>query len=179
MWYQYVSINMGCTFLNDPHSLSKIHFNDIIMGAMAFQIASLTIVYSTVYSSTDQKNPSNSASLAFVRGIQQGPGNSPHKWPVTWKMFPFDDVIMKLKEKQDDNSHWWEETIHYAILTRFTLLWRWIKKLSDWMLFCEFIAITIKCRLKKTQWWSDISIKPLNACIHLSGFGLCGNIDLL
>ena len=22
-------------------------------------------------------------------------GNSPHKWPVTWKMFLFDDVIMK------------------------------------------------------------------------------------
>ena len=22
------------------------------------------------------------------------PVNSPHKWPVTWKMFPFDDIIM-------------------------------------------------------------------------------------
>ena len=27
-------------------------------------------------------------------------GNSPHKWPVTWKMFPFDDVIM-IKWSQD------------------------------------------------------------------------------
>ena len=27
-------------------------------------------------------------------GIHQGPVNSPHKWPVTRKMFPFDDVIM-------------------------------------------------------------------------------------
>ena len=26
--------------------------------------------------------------------IQRGPVNSPHKWPVTWKIFPFDDVIM-------------------------------------------------------------------------------------
>ena len=33
-------------------------------------------------------------SLAFVRGIHRGPVNSPHKWPVTRKMFPFDDVIM-------------------------------------------------------------------------------------
>ena len=24
--------------------------------------------------------------------------NCPHKWPVTWKMFPFDDVIMKPRE---------------------------------------------------------------------------------
>ena len=34
------------------------------------------------------------ASLAFVWGIHRGPVNSPHKWPVTRKMFPFDDVIM-------------------------------------------------------------------------------------
>ena len=35
------------------------------------------------------------ASLAFVRGIRRGPVNSPHKRPVTRKMFPFDDVIMR------------------------------------------------------------------------------------
>ena len=34
------------------------------------------------------------ASLVFVRGIHRSPVNSPHKWPVTRKMFPFDDVIM-------------------------------------------------------------------------------------
>ena len=34
------------------------------------------------------------ASLAFVWGIHRWPVNSPHKWPVTRKMFPFDDVIM-------------------------------------------------------------------------------------
>ena len=32
--------------------------------------------------------------MAFVQGIHWGPVNSPHKWPVTRKMFPFDDVIM-------------------------------------------------------------------------------------
>ena len=29
-------------------------------------------------------------------GNSPGPVNSPHKWPVTRKMFPFDDVIMVL-----------------------------------------------------------------------------------
>ena len=29
-----------------------------------------------------------------MRGIHRRPVNSPHKWPVTRKMFPFDDVIM-------------------------------------------------------------------------------------
>ena len=57
-------------------------------------ITSLTIVYSTVYSGADQRKHQSSASLAFVWGIHQWPVNSPHKWPVTRKMFPFDDVIM-------------------------------------------------------------------------------------
>ena len=66
-----------------------------MMGAIAPQITSLTIVYSTVYSGADQrKHQKSSASLAFVRGIHRGQVNSLHKWPVTRKMFPFDDVIM-------------------------------------------------------------------------------------
>ena len=70
------------------------HCNDVIMGTIAFQITSLTIVYSIVYSGTDQRKHQSSASLAFVRGIHRRPVNSPHKGPVTRKMFPFDDVIM-------------------------------------------------------------------------------------
>ena len=70
------------------------HYNDVIMGTIASQITSLMTVYSTVYSDADQRNHQSSASLAFVRGIHRGPVNSPHKWPVTRKMFPFDDVIM-------------------------------------------------------------------------------------
>ena len=64
------------------------------MGLIASQIISLTIVYSTVYSGTDQRKHQSSASLAFVRGIHRRPVNSPHKRPVTRKMFPFDDAIM-------------------------------------------------------------------------------------
>ena len=64
------------------------------MGTVASQITSRTIVYTAVYSDADQSKHQSSASLAFVRGIHRGPVNSPHKWPVTRKMFPFDDVIM-------------------------------------------------------------------------------------
>ena len=73
---------------------SVTHYNDVIMGALVSQITSLTIVYSTVYSGTDQRKHISSASLAFVQGIHRGAVNSLHKWPVTRKMFPFDDVIM-------------------------------------------------------------------------------------
>ena len=41
----------------------------------------------------DQRKHKSSASLAFVRGIHRWPVNSPHKGPVTRKMFSFDDVI--------------------------------------------------------------------------------------
>ena len=64
-----------------------LHYGDVIMGVLASQITSLTILYS------DQRKQS-SVSLAFVWGIHRLPVNSPHKWPVTRKMFPFDDVIM-------------------------------------------------------------------------------------
>ena len=121
------------------------HYNDIMMSVMASQITSLSIVYATVCSDTDQRKhqssvslafvrgihkmadislqrrhdechgisnnqPLNcllncfsgadqrkhqiSASLAFVRGIHQWLVNSPHKRPVTRKMFPFDDIMM-------------------------------------------------------------------------------------
>ena len=66
------------------------------MGAMACQITSLTIVYSTVYSGADHRKHQSSASLASVWGIHRWPVNSPHKGTVTRKMFPFDDVIMKI-----------------------------------------------------------------------------------
>ena len=41
------------------------------------------------------KKTSNSALLAFVRGIHRSPVNSPRKWQVTLKMFPLGDVIMR------------------------------------------------------------------------------------
>ena len=86
-WHKYVS-----------------HYSEIIMGTMTSQITSLTIVYSTVYSGADQKKIS-SASLAFMQEIHWWPVNSPHKWPVTRKRFPFDDIIMsKLEIVGSDNG---------------------------------------------------------------------------
>ena len=71
-----------------------VHNCDVIMGAMASQITSLMIVYATAHSGADQRKHQSTTSLAFVRGIHRWPVNSPHKRPVTRKIFPFDDVIM-------------------------------------------------------------------------------------
>ena len=72
----------------------KLHYDDVIMTMLASQITSLPVVCSIVYSDVNQRKHQSSASLAFVREIHRGPVNFPHKWPVTRKMFPFDDVIM-------------------------------------------------------------------------------------
>ena len=71
-----------------------IHYDDVIMTMLASQITSLPVVCSIVYSDVNQRKHQSSASLAFVREIHRGPVNFPHTWPVTRKMFPFDDVIM-------------------------------------------------------------------------------------
>ena len=100
--YQYAVIVLcGLSFVKEHlhigqwlWELGDHHYNDVLMGAIASQITSLTIVYSTVYSDADQRKHQGSASLAFVREIHRGPVNSPHKWPVTRKMIPIDDVIM-------------------------------------------------------------------------------------
>ena len=93
VWYFEITCQMYEFYI--IHDNSREHYNDVVMGAIASQIASRTFVYSNVYSDADQSKHQSSASLAFVRGIHRGPGKSPHKWPVTRKIFPFDDVIMR------------------------------------------------------------------------------------
>ena len=80
------------------------HYNDVIMSAMGYQIISLTIVYSTVYSRRRSKKHQSSASLAYVRGIHRWPVNSPHKGPVPRNFFSFDDVIMPARARTDSRA---------------------------------------------------------------------------
>ena len=101
------------------------HYNGVIMGAITSLITSLTIVYSIVYSDADQRKHQSSASLAFVRRIHRGPVNSPHKWPVTRKMFPFDDVIMSNKCTHCNGKY-----IYTA--ENLSVLWHWFNSMSPW-----------------------------------------------
>ena len=96
VWPVWLGFNecFQCSIFVFTRECERCHYGDVIMSVIASQITSLAIVYSTVYSGADQRKHQSSASLAFVRGIHRGPVNSPHKWPVTRKMFLFDDVIM-------------------------------------------------------------------------------------
>ena len=123
----------------DTTKESSLHYNDVIMDTMASQITSLTIVYSTVHSGVDQGKHQSSASLAFVRGIHRWPVNSPHKWPVTRTMFPFDDVIINF-------------LIRFTVCVHCVL---WATELTD------------HNKLRHVFWqgwavWNNQSIPPLN-----------------
>ena len=69
------------------------------MIAMTSQITGISIICLAVCWGADQRKHQSSASLAFVRGIQRWSVDSPYKGPVTWKMSPFDDVIMAFFKK--------------------------------------------------------------------------------
>ena len=113
----YITVAIGLFYIyniNDPLLIQwdikrlqpgQHRYSDVIMSAMASQITSPTIVYSTVYLGTDERKHQSSASLAFVRGIHRWPVNSPHKGPVTRKMFPFDDVIMNYSPGNQSETH--------------------------------------------------------------------------
>ena len=103
-------------FVSCPICQTQWHYIDAIMGAMAFQITSLTIVYSTVKPKADRRKHQSSVSLASVRGIHRWSVNSPHKGAVTRKMFPFDDVIMIVKPLSLfplDNTFWSCTSTHH------------------------------------------------------------------
>ena len=91
------------------HHQAESHSNDVIMNAIASQIICISVVCSTVCSGADEIKHQSSASVPFVRGIPQWPVDSPHKGPVTRKMFPIDDVVMV-------NAQFWLVTRHQLMV---------------------------------------------------------------
>ena len=94
-----------------------IHYNDVITGAIASQITSLTIVYSTVYTGADQRKHQSSASRAFV-------GNS----PVTGE-FP-----AQMASNAENVSIWWRHNVRRDIVV--IILhghWLWHQVINIWI----------------------------------------------
>ena len=84
-------------------------------------------------------------SLVFVRGIHQWPVNSPCKWPVKRKMFPFNDVIM--------NSEHWDGTGYWNLsrwITRIPLFGKRSLKIN--VFFKIYFSIWQLMWLQSLQW---------------------------
>ena len=74
--------------------LAQINDYSDIISAVATQLTGVSIIHSTVCSGAEQRMRQSSASLVFVMGIHRWPVNSPHRGPVTRKMFPLDYAII-------------------------------------------------------------------------------------
>ena len=121
----YLEMTDYLLIFNVDHGQTGVtHYNDVIMGTIASQITSLMIAYSIIYSDADQSKHQSSTSLAFVRGIHRGPMISPHKWPVTQKMFPFDDIIL----------HWHNRFQIHNIPLLISKLWRHSSSQEIWFI---------------------------------------------
>ena len=99
----------------------RSHYNDVIMTSMASQITSLTIVYSTVYSGSDQRKLQSSASLARA-------GHS----PVTG------EFLAHRASKAENISIWWRHHGHlnFGMSTILTIYFRF------WT--CVFLCFRLK-----------------------------------
>ena len=108
---------------------------------MAYQITSLTIVYSTDYSGADQRKHQSSASLAFVRGI-------PVQMASNAENVPFDDVIM---------SHMCRHV--------YDSLWNVKFLLSNWSIILLMISLIIG--LTVSVLLSIVAIPTVMWCTHV------------
>ena len=90
-WLCYICWVVSELFHNEPNFIQ--HYNDVIMGAMASQITSLTISLLNRLFRPRSKKTSKHCVTGLWQKIQGWPVNSLHKWPVMWKMFPFDDIM--------------------------------------------------------------------------------------
>ena len=88
----------------------------------------VSIVCTTVCSGADQRKYQSSAPLDFVRGIHRWPVNSPHKGPVTRKIFPYDGIIMTISISYQPFWCWTPRHSH---------LWHWLNRLKQILVFYE------------------------------------------
>ena len=80
------------------------HYSDVMMSAMASQITGISTVYSTFVHAQIKENIKALRHWLFE-------GNSPHKGPVTRKMFPLDYVIMSFEIA---SKHSFGNTTHHS-----------------------------------------------------------------
>ena len=108
------------------------HYSGVIMGAMASQITSLTIVYSTVYSGADERKHQSSASLAVVWGIHRG------EFPA------------QRASNAENVSIWWR---HHEKMTIIFLVW-----VVAWQELCKYTVMdggtdkVIHCKVPRTSY---------------------------
>ena len=149
LWsYWEVTITGSFVSFSFNTSFSVDHYDDVIMSAIASQITSLTIVYSTVYSGADQNKYQSSASLAFVWGIHPpGTGEFPAQMAsnaenvsIWWRHH----VKIYFTGKRLHNVSWKRKPYEYIHMIFINVTWKTsvntmyrIENLANWRSFYQ------------------------------------------
>ena len=95
-------IFIPCKAIYGIISCVSFHFKQSLLDIYSSIHNGIATHSQTIYTQHAQASGNRYAIPPFWRTISftfhRRPVNSPHKWPVSWKMFPFDDVIMICKD---------------------------------------------------------------------------------
>ena len=117
------------------------NYSDVIMGAMASHINSSLLFTQTFIQAQIKENIK--APLHWPL-CGKSPVNSPHKWPVTRKIFPFDAVIMRTEALRRINAR-----VDWAIIS-----WK-----QQWLIAYWQISNKPKWKFgNKNYIWSSVHI---------------------
>ena len=127
------------------------------MGANVSQITSILTACSVVCLGLHQRKHQSYASLAFVRGNHRWPVDSPHKAPVTRKIFPLDDVVVVPNIHDNTNLNQ-----HRKILQN---LARFSKRFREFISSGFHFICACTCHKLNADWFRlTISLRSLNWC---------------
>ena len=104
------------------------------------------------------------------RVIHRWPVNSPHKGPVTWKIFPFDDVVMcsicsaYLEGQQHAWSNWLLQATPNNLDLATPFMWPHIK--AEW---CIYVSDVYMCQHDDViKWKHSLPYWPFVRGLHWS-----------
>ena len=111
-------LNHGPRFVI-PYWVTKpqsVHYSDVIMSMKASQTPASRLFTQPFYFRHRSKKTSKLRVTGLCVGNHRWPVNSPHKRPVTRKIFPFDDVIMGVLQQET-----------HTVTNRWLLNYNWIR----------------------------------------------------
>ena len=111
------------------YNFEYFHYNDVMMSAMASQITSFTVVYSTAYSGADQRKHESSASLALVRGIHIPCTNGQQRW----KYFHLMTSSLRLKCMRKISIYHWYKAVTGSD-TEWSTLWEHYRYMARYLI---------------------------------------------
>ena len=138
-------------------SRGVVRYSDVIMSTVMPQITA-AIVHSTVCSGADQRKHQSSASLAFVRGIHRWPANSPHKGPVTRKIFRHHGHSCERRASywQSGNPGFYKSPLYKYIIFIFTIFSKFKYLQPSFLPMMPCIQIAFVLFLSGLMKWSSL-----------------------